>query len=240
MIRLIVLRDGTARPVLPRPPDINGWHQAITAALGRHLTSAHAALLAAPGRSATGTAWFALGMTMRRFVELPAADRDKLLHAARSILSDIRRLAESGPDPVVSTAWPALRTIPELNCPFAVDGRPVLAAWGFGPLSGGEGPLASVDDGIHWIPPSPVPWRIYAATLAGIACAALLAGMLLPPLLARFLPAAAARATHRRDSSHCYRKRRARRTAQTNCGLPWHKCRKVRPNARCNARSPEQ
>jgi hypothetical protein len=188
MIRLLAQRDGSARAVLPPGRDASAWHQTLAAELAQHLTAAHAAILAAPVRSDDTTVWYAPGTAMRRFADLDAEDRGKLTAAAGSILSDIRRLAESGAAPAVTAAWPALRTIPDLAHLFAVDGRPVLAGWGSGAPVGGDGPLVSFDDGVPWRRPPAVSWPVYAASLLGLAALGLFAGLLLPPLLGLFLP----------------------------------------------------
>jgi hypothetical protein len=157
-------------------------------AIATHLTPAHAALLGTPTRGEQSTAWYAPGSALRRFGELDAGDRERLTAAVRVMLSDIRRLAESGAAPAVTAAWPALRTIPDLNHLFAVDGRPVLAAWGFAAPVGGVGPLAALDDGVPWRRPPRYPWPVYGGTLAALAGLALLVGLLLPPLAGLFLP----------------------------------------------------
>lgn len=189
MIRLLELPDGAARPALPADRDVVTWHQALADAIATHLTPAHAALLATPTRGEQSTAWYAPGTALRRFGEFDAGDRDRLTAAARVILSDIRRLAESEAAPAVTAAWPALRTIPDLNHLFAVDGRPVLAAWGFAAPVGGVGPLAALDDGVPWRRPPYYPWPVYGGALAALAGLALLVGLLLPPLGGLFLPA---------------------------------------------------
>jgi hypothetical protein len=187
MIRLLEQRGGTARVVLPADRDPAAWHQALTAAIAEHLTPAHAALLAIPTVTEAGMAWFAPGAAMRRFADLDQADRGRLTEAVTVILSDIRRLAESGAAPAVTQAWPALRSVPDLAHLFAVDGRPVLAGWGFS-AAGGPGPLAGMDDGLPWRPRPGPDARVYAASLLGLAALALLAGLLLGPLFGRALP----------------------------------------------------
>jgi hypothetical protein len=191
MIGLLEQRDG-AVSVLPAGRDPASWHQALTAEIAAHLTPAHAALLAVPNRSETGIAWSAPGTAMRRYAELEAADRGRLTAAVAAILSDIRRLAESGAAPAVATAWPAIGTIPDLTHLFAVDGRPVLAGWGFSARAGGAGPLAAMDDRVAWRAQPRVAWPVYAATLAALAAFALFAGLLLAPLAGQLVPSSAA------------------------------------------------
>jgi hypothetical protein len=192
MIRLLDQRDGAAVSVLPAARDPAAWHQALAAEIAAHLTPAHAALLAVPNRGETGIGWSAPGTAMRRYAELEAADRNRLTSAVAAILSDIRRLAESGAAPAVAAAWPAIRTIPDLTHLFAVDGRPVLAGWGFSARAGGAGPLAAMDDGIAWRAQPRVAWPVYAITLAALAAFALFAGLLLAPLAGLIVPPQAA------------------------------------------------
>jgi len=188
-IRLAELRDGTAYAMLPEERDPAAWHQALTAAIAAHLSPAHAALLGSPVRTETGLAWFAPGSAMRRFADLSQDDRHRLQAATGVILSDIRRLAESGIAPAVSAAWPALRSVPDLTHLFAVEGRPVLSGWGFAARDGDGGPLAAWDDGVPWhSPPSPA-WRVYGAALAAMGALALLAGLVVAPLWGLFWPA---------------------------------------------------
>lgn len=187
-LRLATLNEGAAQLALPASHDLSAWHQALTAALAARLTPAHAGLLAVPVRGEAGITWFAPGIAVRRFTELSADDRERLSRAAGTMLSDIRRLAESGTAPTVAAAWPALRSVPDLGHLFAVDGRPVLSGWGFAPPAGGSGPLASLDDGVAWRPSPRWPWRSYAGALAALAALALFAGLLLPWLALPLMP----------------------------------------------------
>lgn len=214
MMRLLELRDGMARPVLPADRDLASWHQALTSEIATHLTPAHAAILATPVQSGAGLAWVTPGNAFRRFGDLDAADRDKLRASATVILSDIRRLAERGTAPTVRAAWPALRTVPDLNHLFAVDGRPVLAGWGFAPLVGGPGPLAAMDDGVAWRAPPTVAWPVYAGALAALAGLALLVGLLLP--LTPGLFAVGANACHVAPAQLALLREQAREAARGN------------------------
>ena len=109
MLDLIETRDGTLRPLMPEGRDAAAWHGAMTAEIATHLTPAHAALLAMPARTQTGWAWRAAGEDQRSFTDLAASDRRALTTAIGTILSDIRRLGESGRAPAVAAGWPALR-----------------------------------------------------------------------------------------------------------------------------------
>ena len=181
---LVETRDGALRPAMPPGRDLAQWHQVLAAELAQHLSPAHAALLARPERAHDGWAWVADGREMKRFADLSADDRSLLMAAAGAILSDIRRLAERGGAPAVRTAWPALREVPDPAYVFAVDGRPVLAAWGHA----GSGLLARHDDGRAWNKPPRTPWPIYASLLAALALFALLAGLLAPVIARAFGP----------------------------------------------------
>ena len=180
MLDLIETRDGTLRPLMPEGRDAAAWHGAMTAEIATHLTPAHAALLAMPARTQTGWAWRAAGKDQRSFTDLAASDRRALTTAIGTILSDIRRLGESGRAPAVAAGWPALREVPDWKYVFAVDGRPVMAGWGYGSADGSAGLLARFDDNVRWRPPPRVPWPVYATALGLVALLALAAGLLLP------------------------------------------------------------
>lgn len=180
MIRLAEAAPGALRSLLPPGRDLPAWHAALTEEIARHLSPAHALLLARPERVGDGTAWVADGAARSRYADLPAEGRRALDAATGAILSDIRRLAESGAAPAVRDAWPALREIPDMGHLFAVDGRPVLAAWGHAGGAGASGRLARLDDGVPWRAVPRRPWGRYSATLGVLAALALLAGLLLP------------------------------------------------------------
>jgi hypothetical protein len=183
-ILLASTRAGTLRCLLPPDRDPAAWHAALTAEIGRHLTPAHAALLALPVAVTDGTDWMSVATAQRRYADLDAADRAALLRALAAILSDIRRLAESGAAPAVSACWPILREIPDMGLLHAVDGRPVLAGWGH-VAAGATGPrrlLAAYDDGNSERQAERVPWPTFAIAGGALAVLALAAGLLLPVL----------------------------------------------------------
>ncbi|HUN40521.1 MAG TPA: hypothetical protein VMU81_09540 [Acetobacteraceae bacterium] len=172
MTLLLHTHPSDVRELLPTGRSRPGWHSALTQALAHHLSPAHAAILARPEQTADGIAWHADGDRALPLAALGLPERRALLAAAGSILSDIRRLAESGRAPIVATCWPALREIPDLGGLFALDGRPVLAGWGMIPADAAIPPgfLAPHDDGLGWaLPPAPspllprLPWRSLAA-----------------------------------------------------------------------------
>ena len=179
MIRLLEARDGAWQSLLPPGREPGAWHAALTQEIAAHLSPAHAAVLGHPVRVANGMAWEADGQSRTRYADLPAQSRAALDHALGAILSDIRRLAESGVAPAVREAWPALREVPDLGHVFAVDGRPVLAAWGHA-STGSPGRLGRFDDGIAWRAAPKPRWGLYGGLLGGLAAVALAAGLLLP------------------------------------------------------------
>ncbi len=179
MIRLIGAAPGTMRSQLPPGRNPIEWHAVLTGEIARHLSSAHAQILARPELSDNGMAWLADGSARSRYADLDWEGRRALDAAAGAILSDIRRLAESGAAPAVREAWPALREIPDMGHLFAVDGRPVLAAWGHSG-DGAVGRLARFDDGVPWRAAPRLAWGRYGAALGVLAALALAAGLLLP------------------------------------------------------------
>ncbi len=179
MIRLAEAAVGTLRSLLPPDRTAATWHAALAGEIAQHLSPAHALVLARPEPVDGGTAWLAEGAARGRYAELPNDGRRTLDAALGAILSDIRRLAESGAAPAVRAAWPGMREIPDMGHVFAVDGRPVLAAWGHAG-GGAAGRLGRLDDGVPWRAKPRVPWGHYGATLGVLAGLALAAGLLLP------------------------------------------------------------
>lgn len=187
MICLTEAAAGTLTSSLAPGRELPAWHAALSAEIAHHLTPAHATLLARPQPTPTGTAWFAEGTVRNRYSDLSAENRRALDLATGAILSDIRRLAESGLAPAVRSAWPALRDIPDAGHLFAVDGRPVLAAWGH-TGQGAAVRLARLDDGITWHAIPRAPWHRYAAALGTLALLFLLSGLALPRASVFFIP----------------------------------------------------
>jgi len=189
VIRLALTRPEELRPLLPVSPE--EAHAVIAAAAAR-LSPAHAALFARPVAAEGATAWEAPGARMARYADLDAASRAALTAEAGRLLSDLRREAEreaAAGGGRLAALWPALAEIPSFDLLFAVDGRPVLAAWGHvgaaapGPL----GLLVRFDDGRPWAPPPRRPWGVWGATLAALALLALLAGLFAPLIAWRLL-----------------------------------------------------
>lgn len=190
MIRLIETRTPSA---MPPGRDAAGWHAALAAEIAQHLSPAHARLLARPEPTDGGaTAWTAEGVARARYADLNAEGRRALDAALGAILSDIRRLAESGLAPAVSAAWPALRSVPDMGHVFAVDGAPVLVGWGHAGEGATAARFAALDDGVRWRAVPGPRWGVYGAVLAGLALLALAAGLLMPSAYALYAAAPAA------------------------------------------------
>lgn len=178
MIALAVAPTLSAYCLLPATRSLPDWHRLVVEAIGGGLSPAHAALFATPVLGHDGATWQTEGDHALSFVLLPADERAQMTAAIGSMLSDIRRLAESGLMPELAPLWPALREVPDQSHIFLVDGRPVLAAWGH---RGAAGSLtAGYDDGLPGLS-KPAP-RLraagYAMPLLALALFALFAGVL--------------------------------------------------------------
>jgi hypothetical protein len=191
MIRLATARAGDLKPVLPGEPE--AALAAIREAAAR-LGPEHAFLFATPRRdAATGElVWETPGARAVAYADLDSANRARLTAETGRLLSDLRREAErqrAEGGGALAALWPLPAEIPSFSALHAVDGRPVLAPWGFvgaaapGPL----GLLARFDDGRPWGPPPRRPWGVWAATLAALAAVALLAGLLVPLVIWRLI-----------------------------------------------------
>ena len=176
MIRLLEPTQLPLPTLLPPGRDAAAWHAVLSGEIARHLSPEHAFLLAEPQQTTDGLVWQADGSARVRYADLPSDGRRALDAALTAILSDIRRLAESGVAPAVTAAWPALREVPDTGHVFAVDGRPVLAAWGHGDT----GRLARFDDAVRWRPQPRARWGLYGGALLALALLALAAGLLTP------------------------------------------------------------
>ncbi|MFC7544219.1 hypothetical protein ACFQU2_39020 [Siccirubricoccus deserti] len=186
----------------PRPPPAGGFAASAAGSLaggmacgaggGDRRRAWRGACGGAGGAGGRGEelAWYAPGSRSRVFSALPVADRRALTEALGAILSDIRRLGESGAAPAVAAAWPSLREVPDLDAVFAVDGRPVLTAWAQmnARAERPAGLLARFDDGLAWQPPPRFPTRAWALAGGALAALALAAGVLLPLAGAALFP----------------------------------------------------
>lgn len=168
-------------------------HRSLVSAVRRRLTEAHARIFARPATVATGWAWEAEGAKVKAFAELAPADRQALTLALGSILSDIRRVAEHGNAPEIERCAALLPEVPDLGCLFAVDGAPVLAAWGFVNADAQRPPglLARFDDGVPAMPIGRTAVRPWLVTAAVLALLALTAGLTLPAVATFLVPAPA-------------------------------------------------
>ncbi len=186
-------RQAALQKLLPDTRDTAAWHAALTAEIGQHLSPAHAGILGTPVTEGEKIGWRAPGQRIKGFSTLSGQDRDALKAAIMSILSDIRRLGESGAAPTVAQAWPALREIPTIDSIYAVDGRPVLAAWGHAAAGAARpaGLLASLDDGIAWQPPGKGPAGTWIAAFLTMGVLGAAAGLLAPLLAPQTVVSAA-------------------------------------------------
>lgn len=169
---------------LPGERDASAWHAALTAEIAKRLSSMHAALFARPVPSSVGYEWTAPGQRAMPLHALTLAQQAALRAALGRMLGDLETLAHSGNAPLLASVWPHLRRIPGEEFVFAVDGRPVLAAWAHAPAMAPVWP----DPLVPLMPPPPVfvaalswqmlSWRPIAAFLA----AAFVIGLLSPGL----------------------------------------------------------
>ncbi len=177
-------RLAALQTLLPATRDINARHTALTGEIRQHLSPRHAEILGTPMIEGERISWRAPGQRVKAYSSLNGQDRDALKVAVASIMSDIRRLAESGVAPTVAQLWPALREVPSIDSIYAVDGRPVLAGWGHTPAGATRpaGLLTSLDDGISWQPPGKGPAGTWIAAILTMAVLGAAVGLLLPLL----------------------------------------------------------
>lgn len=140
---------------------------ALLQALAQRLSPAHAALFAIPVQAADGTCWQSAGSQYLPISALTPSSADALLRHAASILSDIRRVANSEAG-LIRTHYQQLIALPKNNSVYVVDGRPVLSRWGCGITTPQW--IKDLDDGR---PPRqqrsvfPVPPRLWPAAIMG-------------------------------------------------------------------------
>ncbi|MFT9450288.1 hypothetical protein [Gluconobacter japonicus] len=140
---------------------------ALIQALAQRLSPAHAALFATPVQEVGGTNWYSAGSQHVPISDLTPASADALLRHAASILSDIRRVANSEAG-LIRTHYRQLITLPDGNSIHVVDGRPVLSRWGCGATTPQW--ITDLDDGRP--PPQqcsvfPDPPRLWPVALMG-------------------------------------------------------------------------
>lgn len=197
-LQLPVPPTAHARSRLPPGRDIAGWHLVLTQTVASALSPAHAQLFAQPVPSPIGMGWETEGNSVVAFGDLAPEDKLRLASVIGSILSDIRRLVESGHAPALVPLWPIIRDVPDPAHVFLVSGRPVLAAWGHHGDNGGF--CAGIDDGLAGAAAAPVAaslayrWPSYALALGLFALVSLLAGALVPWLSRMIGPPSACQA----------------------------------------------
>lgn len=182
MTRHLLLRERRAAlsPLLP-----SGWDEArarevLSSLATRALGPEWAGLFAQAETEGDATAWYAEGGELRRYTELSAEERGELRASLGQAFSELRRTAEREGGTLVPLVA-AAREIPSWDAASAIDGRPVLAAWGSAAAGAApRGLIAALDDGIAGVPPSAFPTGPVAASLAALALFALLAWALLP------------------------------------------------------------
>ena len=167
----------------------------------RDLGPHHAALLATPAEGAASIAWDAPGHASRGLGSLNRADRAVFAASLSQLLSDIRRAAETARaegDTDRAALLDLARMVPTQDAVFAVDGAPVLTAWGFAAPSGPvASALARFDDGGVAAPVARDRTAIWVslAALAALAAAAVFAAPVVSAWLAPPLPACTVDAT---------------------------------------------
>mgnify|MGYP001249544705 CR=1 FL=1 len=109
----------------------HAYAPALLQALTQRLSPAHAALFAMPVNKGGGTCWQSTGSQHLPISALAPASADALLRHAASILSDIRRVANSEAG-LIRTHYRQLVSLPAENSVHVIDGRPVLSRWGCG------------------------------------------------------------------------------------------------------------
>jgi hypothetical protein len=190
--RLILCRTPLNAYISTLSPErqFSAWQAVLTAELSLHLGTDHAAILAVPEPGPQGLTWVTSGERAAPLNTLTSDAQETLLKVLGGIFRDIEQLAESGQAPALAAAWPALRRIPHEGFVYAVDGRPVLAAWGHAPATASTWPdplarlmllatplfpaaTAATTERIHRRP---------AATpfILGLAAAVFLLGLILP------------------------------------------------------------
>jgi hypothetical protein len=173
-------RRDALSPLLPEGVSEAGAAEALRTLAARTLGPGWEALFPQPVAEGETIAWFAEGQSLRRYTELAAEEREALRASLGAAFSDLRRAAEreGGRMPGLVAA---AREIPSWDVAAALDGRPVLAAWGFtGAGAPARGLIAALDDGIPATPRSRFPATPVAATAGALALLALLATLTLP------------------------------------------------------------
>lgn len=147
----------------------HAYAPALLQALAQRLSPAHAALFAMPVQEGDSINWHSTGSQHMPISALAPASVEALLRHAASILSDVRRVANSEAG-LIRTHYRQLVALPESNSVHVVDGGPVLSRWGCGTTTPQW--ITDLDDGR---PPRqshsifPVPPRLWLAAIVGAA-----------------------------------------------------------------------
>lgn len=95
-----------------------------------YLEYEHAKIFAQPEYYNNIVRWNAEGQHSLAWKELDQKQQQLLLDAARSILSDIELVTHQYPYSVLAKFFDQCRQFPSLDYLYAVDGKPVITAWG--------------------------------------------------------------------------------------------------------------
>lgn len=108
----------------------NFYHQIYNEIL-TYSDADHARIFAQPEFNNDIVRWNAEGQTSFSWKELDQNQQQKLLQATRSILLDIEEITQHYPGLTLSRFFNQCRQFPGLDFLYAVDGKPVITAWGF-------------------------------------------------------------------------------------------------------------
>lgn len=173
-------RRAALSPLLPPGWDEVRAAEALAVLASRTLGPAWRGLFPRPEVEGEMISWHAEGASLRRYTELSAEERASLRASLGEAFSTLRRAAEREGG-TLSPVLAAAREIPSWDFAAALDGRPVLAAWGFSAAGAPpRGLIAALDDGIPASPPRRFPLGPVAVTAASLAILAVLATLLLP------------------------------------------------------------
>ncbi len=161
------------------------------------LSSLHQRLFARPTVTAGEILWQTDALRRKSYPDLLPEDRDALTSEVGRIISDIRRIAQresAAGRGLLLSLWPNLIEIPNFDHLHAVDGHPVLTAWGMISQNSKSptGQLLRFDDGVTWQAPARRPVGLWAAAAGALAVLAVVSWFLLPPILSWAFPSAGA------------------------------------------------
>jgi hypothetical protein len=145
MTLLLTITGGAARSLLPAGLDHAAAHAALRQLLGVHAGAECSGLFAEARLGPAGLAFHAPPGRVARFDELDATGQARLRAEIGRLFALLRSVAEEAAarDPARHSGLPALvRASSEVLGPqgiLAVEGRPVLAGWGFAPTDAPQG-----------------------------------------------------------------------------------------------------